>query len=55
MINIGGDIVQNLDELNENNNNQYSGLNNPPTNFQGKENKSKGKNKDKYEKFYDEV
>lgn len=57
IINVGGEIVQNLDELNENNKNeQYSDLNNPPANFKGFDNASKKpKNNDKYEKFYDEV
>ncbi len=59
IINVNGDIVQNLDELNDNNNNnnQFSALNNPPVNFQvnSNESKNKGDKNNKYSKFHDEV
>ena len=44
MVNVNGDTVQNLDELNENNNNQD--LNNPPANFQ-----QKGDKNNKFKQF----
>jgi hypothetical protein len=57
VLNVNGDIVQNLDELNDNNNNKFSALNAPPVNFQANasENKNKGDKNNKYSKFYDEV
>jgi hypothetical protein len=48
------EIVNNLDELNDNNH-ENNNVHNPPTNFQGNDNKQKGENNDKYKKLYDEV